>query len=117
MSAGRELALHSVTGVYELTKAGLAPLRPAHLPGTGPSYEVEDVPGVNGPSPQLVLRMPEAFTTPRKLVVEALWHQPRFAAEAWAASASRCRAASSRGWTGGWWARSSRTGTVRCTMI
>lgn len=82
MSAGRELSLHSVTGVYELTKTGLVPLRPAHLPGTGPSYEVEEAPGANGPSPQLVLRMPEAFTTPRKLVVEALWHQPRFAAEA-----------------------------------
>ncbi|MCP3101820.1 type VI secretion system baseplate subunit TssF [Myxococcus sp. K15C18031901] len=82
MSAGREMALHSVTGVYEMTKTGLAPLRPAHLPGTGPGYEVEDVPGENGPSPHLVLRMPEAFTSPRKLVVEALWHQPRFASEA-----------------------------------
>ncbi|MCP3060881.1 type VI secretion system baseplate subunit TssF [Myxococcus sp. K38C18041901] len=82
MSAGRELALHSVTGVFEMTKTGLAPLRPAHLPGTGPGYEVEEVPSENGPSPHLVLRMPEAFTTPRKLVVEALWHQPRFASEA-----------------------------------
>lgn len=82
MSAGRELALHSVTGVFEMTKTGLTPLRPAHLPGTGPAYEVEEVPTEHGPSPHLVLRMPEAFSTPRKLVVEALWHQPRFASDA-----------------------------------
>lgn len=82
MSAGRELTLHSVTGVYELTKSGMAPLRPSHLPGKGPGYEVEEVPTENGPSSHLVLRMPEAFTSPRKLVVEALWHQPRFATEA-----------------------------------
>ncbi|MFY2561600.1 type VI secretion system baseplate subunit TssF [Corallococcus terminator] len=82
MSAGRELALHSVTGVYEMTKSGLAPLRPAHLPGKGPGYEVEEVPTQYGPSPHLVLRMPEAFSAPRKLLVEALWHQPRFASEA-----------------------------------
>ncbi|WP_342381180.1 type VI secretion system baseplate subunit TssF [Myxococcus stipitatus] len=82
MSAGRELALHSVTGVFEMTKTGLAPLRPAHLPGTGPAYEVEEVPTEHGPSPHLVLRMPEAFSSPRKLVVEALWHQPRFASDA-----------------------------------
>ncbi|QSQ16459.1 type VI secretion system baseplate subunit TssF [Myxococcus landrumensis] len=82
MSAGRELALHSVTGVFEMTKTGLTPLRPAHLPGTGPAYEVEEVPTEHGPSPHLVLRMPEAFTAPRKLVVEALWHQPRFASDA-----------------------------------
>ncbi|AGC44483.1 hypothetical protein MYSTI_03169 [Myxococcus stipitatus DSM 14675] len=82
MSAGRELALHSVTGVFEMTKTGLTPLRPAHLPGSGPAYEVEEVPTEHGPSPHLVLRMPEAFAAPRKLVVEALWHQPRFASDA-----------------------------------
>ncbi|MFP2910768.1 type VI secretion system baseplate subunit TssF [Pyxidicoccus sp. 3LFB2] len=82
LSAGGRLALHSVRGVYELTKVGPVPLRSTHLPGTGPSYEVEEVPGAKGPTPQLVLRMPEAFTTPRKLVVEARWYQPRFAAEA-----------------------------------
>lgn len=79
MSAGREFSLHSVLGVYELTKAGPAPLRPAFLPGEGPSYDIEETFDDSLRAWQsLIVRMPEAFTAPRKVLVEALWYQPRF---------------------------------------
>jgi type VI secretion system protein ImpG len=80
LSAGREFSLHSVTGVYELTKAGKVPLRPAFLPGEGPCYEIEETFDDHLRSYQsLIVRMPEAFTAPRKILVEAHWYQPRFA--------------------------------------
>jgi type VI secretion system protein ImpG len=80
MSAGREFSLHSVTGVYELTKAGPVPLRPAFLPGEGPSYDIDETFDDNLRSYQsLIMRMPEAFTAPKKILVEANWYQPRFA--------------------------------------
>jgi type VI secretion system protein ImpG len=78
-SAGREFSLHSVTEVNELTKAGSTPLRPALLPGAGPSYEIEETFDDSLHSYQsLIVRMPEAFTAPKKILVEALWYQPRF---------------------------------------
>jgi type VI secretion system protein ImpG len=79
MSTGREFSLHSVTGVYELTKAGPVPLRPAFLPGEGPSYDIDETFDDNLRSYQsLIMRMPEAFTAPKKILVEANWYQPRF---------------------------------------
>jgi type VI secretion system protein ImpG len=83
MTAGRELQLHSVTGVYVLEKTGRVPMRPAFLPGEGPSYELdESLDEEMRPRHNLVVRMPEAFAEPRKLLVEALWHQPQFVSEA-----------------------------------
>jgi type VI secretion system protein ImpG len=82
-SAGGQARLHSVTGVYEVTATGRSLLRPAFLPGEGPGYEVEETLGPDlTPRHSLMLRMPEAFTAPRRIVVEALWHQPWFAAQA-----------------------------------
>ncbi|WP_224360589.1 type VI secretion system baseplate subunit TssF [Hyalangium versicolor] len=83
MTAGRELQLHSVTGVYVLGKTGRTPMRPAFLPGEGPSYELDE--GLDEdmrPRHSLLVRLPEAFLEPQKLLVEALWFQPQFAAEA-----------------------------------
>jgi type VI secretion system protein ImpG len=83
MTAGRDLQLHSVTGVYVLDKAGRTPMRPAFLPGEGPSYELdESLDEEMRPRHSLVVRMPEAFAEPRKLLVEALWHQPHFVSQA-----------------------------------
>jgi type VI secretion system protein ImpG len=83
MTAGKELQLHSVTGVYVLEKTGRVPMRPAFLPGEGPSYELdESLDEEMRPRHNLVVRMPEAFAEPRKLLVEALWHQPQFVSEA-----------------------------------
>jgi type VI secretion system protein ImpG len=80
MSAGREFRLHSVTGVYELTKAGPVPLRPAFLPGDGPSYDIDEAFDDSLRTyHSLIMRMPEAFTAPKKILVEAHWYQPRFA--------------------------------------
>jgi type VI secretion system protein ImpG len=83
ISAGGNFRLHSVTHVHEVTAKGRSLLRPAFLPGEGPSYEVEESLGA-GLSPQhsLLIRMPEAFVAPRRVVVEALWHQPQFASRA-----------------------------------
>ncbi|MDY7233074.1 type VI secretion system baseplate subunit TssF [Hyalangium rubrum] len=93
VSTGREFSLHSVQGVYELTKAGRAPLRPSYLPDVNadarkpgeqsPSYEIDETIDASLNAHQsLIVHMPEAFTTPRKLQVEALWYQPGFAPEA-----------------------------------
>jgi type VI secretion system protein ImpG len=83
MTAGRDLQLHSVTGVYVLEKTGRVAMRPAFLPGEGPSYELdesldEDLRARHS----LLVRMPEAFIEPKKLLVEALWYQPQFVSEA-----------------------------------
>ncbi|HYI00518.1 type VI secretion system baseplate subunit TssF [Hyalangium sp.] len=83
MTAGRELQLHSVTGVYVLGQSGRLPMRPAFLPGEGPSYELDE--GMDEdlrPRHSLLVRLPEAFIEPQKLLVEALWYQPQFVSEA-----------------------------------
>jgi type VI secretion system protein ImpG len=83
LSAGRDFRLQSVTGVYQLVPTGREPLRPAYLPGEGPSYEIDEELGADlSPQHRLLLRMPEAFDAPRKVLVEALWYQPKFAAQA-----------------------------------
>ena len=83
MTAGRDLRLHSVSGVYVLGRTGRTPMRPAFLPGEGPSYELDE--GLDEDMRQrhsLLVRMPEAFSEPHKLLVEALWYQPHFVSEA-----------------------------------
>ncbi|WP_225411749.1 type VI secretion system baseplate subunit TssF [Stigmatella hybrida] len=83
MTAGRELELHAVTGVYALGRSGRTPMRPAFLPGEGPSYELEEsLDEEMRPRHGLLVRLPEAFVEPQKLLVEALWYQPRFVSEA-----------------------------------
>jgi len=83
ISAGGNFRLHSITHVHEVTAKGRSLLRPAFLPGEGPSYEVEESLGADLSSQHsLLLRMPEAFVAPRRVVVEALWHQPQFASRA-----------------------------------
>jgi len=83
MTAGRELQLHSVTGVYVLGQSGRLPMRPAFLPGEGPSYELDE--GLDEemrPRHTLLVRLPQAFLEPQKLLVEGLWYQPNFVSEA-----------------------------------
>ncbi|HLL06844.1 MAG TPA: hypothetical protein VK539_40090, partial [Myxococcaceae bacterium] len=83
MTAGRDLQMHSVTGVFVLGKTGRLPMRPAFLPGEGPSYELDE--GLDEdmrPRNSLLVRLPEAFNEPQKLLVEALWFQPQFVSEA-----------------------------------
>lgn len=77
------LALHSVAGVYQEVASGLEPMLPAHLASTRECYEIELVEGESGePESRLLLRLPGAFLAPRKITVEALWHQPWFDAAA-----------------------------------
>ncbi len=83
MTAGRDMQLHSVSGVYVLGKAGRTAMRPAFLPGEGPSYELDEtIDEEMRARHSLLVRMPEAFLEPRKLLVEALWYQPQFVSEA-----------------------------------
>lgn len=83
MSAGRELQLHSVSGVFVLGRAGRTPMRPSFLPGEGPSYELDETLDAElRPRHSLLVSLPEAFNEPQKLLVEALWYQPQFVAEA-----------------------------------
>ena len=83
MTAGRDLQMHSVTGVYVLGKTGRVPMRPAFLPGEGPSYELDETLDEElRPRHSLLVRLPEAFLEPQKLLVEALWYQPQFVSEA-----------------------------------
>ncbi|ACY15556.1 type VI secretion system baseplate subunit TssF [Haliangium ochraceum] len=75
-----DMALHSVRGVFQETEAGYEPLLPVHLSHDGPAYELDL--GEDGRATGLRLRLPQAFETPRKVSVEALWTQPGFAASA-----------------------------------
>ncbi|HSS01562.1 MAG TPA: type VI secretion system baseplate subunit TssF [Kofleriaceae bacterium] len=73
------LALHSVTGVFEETAQGRRPIQPVHLASADPSYDLDyGGDGLDPVEPHLVLRMPDAFTAPRLISVEARWHQPWF---------------------------------------
>jgi type VI secretion system protein ImpG len=74
----RSFALQRVIGVYRATAAGMEPLRAAALADIQPSYELEE-PAADGPSGNfLVVRMPEAFAKPERLLVDGAWYQPEF---------------------------------------
>lgn len=81
-SLDRGLVLHSVLGVYHVTGRGLEPLPTSALPGDIGGFEVEEELTDRGAQHRLIVRMPEAFRSPRHLAVEALWHQPAFAERA-----------------------------------
>lgn len=84
-----QLVLHSVTGVFQETAAGREPILPVHLAGGDASYDLDYAPdrgdaavagrdGSDWITPDLVLRLPDAFTAPRLISVEARWYQPAF---------------------------------------
>ncbi|TYT73909.1 hypothetical protein FIM25_12785 [Desulfobotulus mexicanus] len=70
-------ALHSVKGVYEVSKEGLSPLMPGIVSGSSGSYEMDYASGGSGGAVNgLILNYPEAFDGGRQIAVEGLWHQP-----------------------------------------
>lgn len=72
MTAGKQLRMHSVTGVFTLGRSGRVPMRPAFLPGEGPSYELdESLDEEMRPRHSLLVTLPEAFVEPQKLLVES----------------------------------------------
>lgn len=74
-----DFALHSVRGIYEITKEGMSFVKPGILSGTAPSYETEEFTDGNGKSnANLFLHFPTAFENPRTITVDALWYQPWF---------------------------------------
>lgn len=74
-----DFALHSVRGIYEITKEGMSFVKPGILSGTAPSYETEEFTDSNGKSnTNLFLHFPTAFENQRTITVDALWYQPWF---------------------------------------
>jgi type VI secretion system protein ImpG len=80
----RDFELCSLAGVYALgrEREGMTPIPAAGLPGNDEGYEVERVHTQRGVLHRLILRLKGAFAEPRRVVVEADWHQPWFGARA-----------------------------------
>src|SRR5262249_55968074 len=78
----RSYALQRMHGVYRLTDDGTEPLRPGVLAELGPNYEAASADAAPGPSYALVVRLPQAFLEPERLVVDGAWYQPEFAEHA-----------------------------------
>jgi type VI secretion system protein ImpG len=77
----RGFVQHSLIGVYENTPNGQEPICSRLLPSGGSSYGLEAVHGGRQDGPQLIsLDIADAFEKPRRVAVEALWHQPDFVA-------------------------------------
>jgi type VI secretion system protein ImpG len=71
--------VHSVRGVFEVTKEGMAFIKPGILSGTAPSYEAEEQTDHQGRKHHyLNLHFPKAFEKSRTIATEALWFQPWF---------------------------------------
>jgi type VI secretion system protein ImpG len=71
--------LHSVKGVYEVTKEGMTFVKPGILSGSAPSYETEELTDSQGrKNHYLNVHFPKAFEKPRTIATEALWFQPWF---------------------------------------
>ncbi|MBL0732355.1 MAG: type VI secretion system baseplate subunit TssF [Desulfosarcina sp.] len=71
--------LHSVRGVYEVTKEGMSPIKPGILSMSAPSYEIEEI--INSErrnSQSLNLHFPQAFLEPKTIAIDAFWFQPWF---------------------------------------
>ena len=71
--------VHSIQGVFEVTKSGLDPIEPGLMSDTSPSWEVETHTDMKGKKHhRLNIRYPKAFEEARTLSVEARWVQPWF---------------------------------------
>ncbi len=71
--------LHSVQGVFEVTKAGMVPIDPGILFVSAPSWESEDITGDDGRKHHyLNLHYPKAFHDPKTISINARWSQPWF---------------------------------------
>jgi len=71
--------VHSVLGVYEVTKEGMAFVKPGILSGSAPSYETEEqTDGQGRKHHDLCLHFPQAFKKSRTIATEARWFQPWF---------------------------------------
>ncbi len=72
------LRVHSVRGVYTMSDAGLAPLKPAVFANSRDCFEIERVAAEGGFDHVLTVRMPSAFENPRVIVADVAWYQPDF---------------------------------------
>ncbi|WP_300671480.1 type VI secretion system baseplate subunit TssF [Desulfoluna sp.] len=71
--------LHSVQGVFEVTKTGMAPIDPGILFVSAPSWESEEITDSEGHKHhRLNLHYPTAFQDPKTLSINARWIQPWF---------------------------------------
>ncbi|HZS39322.1 MAG TPA: type VI secretion system baseplate subunit TssF [Polyangia bacterium] len=74
--------LRSVAGVFDLSPSGLQPLPSGMLPGADEGWQLERAVEPGGVRQRLRVRLRDAFAKPRRVVVQAEWHQPWFAARA-----------------------------------
>ena len=77
---GQNLALHSVTGVYQQLDNNTVPMIPTVMKAGINTFSVTEVEGEN---PCVELNIPEAFQTPRNISIDACWHQPAFSQWLW----------------------------------
>ena len=73
--------LHSVKGVYEVTKEGLSPLLPEVLSGSRGVFDIEETSKKDASGVKLHylrLDLPDAFNSPRTITIDGLWFQPWF---------------------------------------
>jgi len=71
--------VHSVQGVYEVAKEGMAFIKPGILSGSAPSYETEEERDNQGRKYHFLhLHYPGAFEKSRTIATEVLWFQPWF---------------------------------------
>lgn len=75
--AGR-YAPHSIRGVYRMMRTGLSPMTPAVLGVRGDTYEAIVEGQGERRNAWITLNLPNAFESPERVVVEAMWHQPGF---------------------------------------
>ena len=73
--------LHSVKGVYEITKEGLSPLLPESLSSGMGAFDIEESSKRSAEGSKLHylrLNLPEAFNSPKTITIDGLWFQPWF---------------------------------------
>ena len=77
--AGRDFALHSITGVYAIENHKSVPLRPGILSNEHESFEIEsDFNAEREVEHRLLIDSTEAFQKTKLVTVDALWYQPWF---------------------------------------
>jgi len=77
MEPEKGFEFHSVLGVYKNEKTGTEPIGPGILSGDQVSYEIEQDVTRDGKNQYwLDLHFPQAFDTPKTILLDALWLQP-----------------------------------------
>ena len=82
---GQDLALHSITGVYQKHDDCIEPMIPSVIKSGSNtfSFSYSGLSSEAGQGTTIELNIPEAFEQPRNISVDACWHQPNFSQCFW----------------------------------